>query len=269
MNIIQALILGIVQGATEFLPLSSSGHLVLVPWLLRWPSPGLPFDVLVHWGTLAAVLLYFRQDLGRLAWAWVKSIRERHSPHDPYQRLAWLILLGTLPAALLGFLLEDFFRVLFEAPRWAAIFLLCTGIILVLTEQLGRQTDPLDKLTWPGVILIGLAQALAIAPGISRSGATIGAGLLVGLTREAAARFSFLLSVPIILGAGLLQIIHLFKTGTQGQGVELLIGFIAAALSGYLCIHTLLQYVRHNSLRIFALYCWIVGFLSLSLSFRS
>ena len=263
MNIIQALILGIVQGATEFIPISSSGHLVLAPWLLNWPEPGLVFDTIVHWGTLVAVLSFFWRDIVALATVWVRSLVER-SLEQTEARLAWLIIVGTLPAALIGFLWEDFFESLFSSPGWVAALLLVTGGILALSERLGKRLRSLGDLGWLDSVLIGLAQGLSIAPGISRSGATIALGLLRGVKREAAARYSFLLSTPIIFGAGLLQLVELFQAEASGvHWPSLIVGFLAAAISGYVCIRFLLAYLQRGKLYVFATYCWLAGGVSL------
>jgi undecaprenyl-diphosphatase len=262
-DIFQALVLGIVQGATEFIPISSSGHLVLVPWLLNWPEPGLIFDTIVHWGTLAAILAVFWRDILALATAWVRSLVERNVG-QPEARLAWLIIVGTLPAALMGFFLEDFFESLFSSPGRVATLLLVTGAILALSEWLGKRQRSLGDLGWLDSVLIGLAQGLAIAPGISRSGATIAMGLVRGVKREAAARFSFLLATPIIFGAGLLQLTELFRAGAVGsQMLPLIVGFLAAAISGYVCIRFLLAYLQRGKLYVFAAYCWLAGSMSL------
>ncbi len=266
MNIVQAFVLGIVQGITEFIPISSSGHLVLVPWLLNWPEPGLAFDTIVHWGTLLAVLAVFWRDLVALARAWARSLVERNL--EPTEaRLAWLIIVGTLPAALMGFLWEDFFESLFRSPGWVAALLLVTGAILAFSERLGRRQLSMGDLSWLDSVLIGLAQGLAIAPGISRSGATIAVGLLRGVRREAAARYSFLLATPIIFGAGLLQLVELFQAGAGGaQLPPLVVGFLVAAVSGYLCIRFLLAYLQRGRLYVFAAYCWLAGSVSLIIS---
>lgn len=263
MNVVQALVLGIVQGATEFAPISSSAHLVLVPWLLAWPEPSLAFDTIVHWGTLVAVLAFFWRDFIALTRAWLRSLVEREL--NPLEaKLAWLIVLGTVPAALMGFFLEDFFAGLLGSPGWVAALLLVTGVILTISEWLGKRQRSLGDLSWLDSLLIGLAQGLAIAPGISRSGATIATGLLRGVKRDAAARFSFLLATPIIFGAGLLQLVELFQAGTLGvQLLLLIVGFLAAAMSGYLCIEFLLTYLRQGRLYAFAIYCWLMGMVSL------
>jgi undecaprenyl-diphosphatase len=265
MNIVQALVLGILQGATEFVPISSSAHLVLVPWLLDWPEPGLVFDTIVHWGTLVAILAFFWRDFVALARAWARSLVERNLDQTE-ARIAWLIIVGTLPAAFIGYLWQDFFESLFSSPGRVATLLLVTGVILALSERLGKRQRSLGELGWLDSILIGLAQALAIAPGISRSGATIAMGLLRGVKREAAARYSFLLATPIIFGAGLWQLIGLFRAGAVGaQLPPLIVGFLTAAISGYLCIKCLLAYLHRGRLYVFAIYCWLAGITFLTL----
>lgn len=287
MDLLQAIVLGIVQGATEFLPISSSGHLVLIPWLLNWSAPALVFDTMVHWGTLVAVVTYFREDLLALARAWLASLRDRTLKPDPQRRLAWLILIGGIPAGLAGLLFGSFFEDLFGRPGWTAALLLVTGLFLIASEGWsGRRTDKsigaavsptsvstgLVSVSWTisplptvtGALFIGLAQALAIAPGISRSGATIAAGLLVGLGRQDAARFSFLLATPIISGAGMLELLTLIESGTAStQAPALVVGFIAASVTGYLAIRFLLDYLQRHTLYIFAIYCWGLGILGL------
>ncbi len=264
MSVFRAIVLGLVQGATEFLPISSSAHLVLVPWLLGWPEPSLAFDAMVHWGTLAAVVAFFWRDLLALAKGWGRSLATRRL-NDPEARLAWLILVGTLPGLLAGLLWEDFFEGLFSSPAKVAGLLLVTGTLLAVSERMGlsrrRRTDELNLFD---SLLIGAAQACAIAPGISRSGATIAMGLWRGLEREAAARYSFLLATPIIFGAGVLQLIKVLASGgVSGQLVPLILGFLAAAISGYLGIGWLLAYLQRSKLYAFAIYCWIAGMVCL------
>jgi len=263
MDIIQAIILGLLQGATEFIPVSSSGHLVLVPWLLGWDSPGLVFDTVVHWGTLVAVLAYFWRDWLTLIGAWLRGL-VRWDWRDPLARLLWLLIVGSIPAAVLGFLLEDFFESLFGKPAWVAVFMLVTAALLALGEFLGNRTRKLADLGWPDALVIGLAQASAIAPGISRSGATIATGLFRGLERDVAARFSFLLATPIIFGAGLFKLMDLgAMADPAGQIPVLVAGFLAAAVAGYICIWVLLRYLQRGSLYPFAIYCAGAGVLSL------
>jgi undecaprenyl-diphosphatase len=263
MNGFQAIILGLVQGATEFLPVSSSGHLVLVPWLLGWPDPGLSFDAVLHLGTLVAVLAALRHDLLDLLHAALASVRHRDIGR-PEARLLWWLALATLPAASVGLLFEEQFETLFHSPNFVAVFLIVTGCWLALTERLGRKTRNTGDLGWWEALAIGVAQGCAIAPGISRSGSTIGAGLLVGLRREAATRFSFLLATPIILGAGAIQMNRLLEALDPGLGaLEVLLGFGAAVLSGYASIQLLLRIVRQRGLLPFSLYCWAAGVFAL------
>lgn len=263
---LQALILGLVQGATEFLPISSSGHLVLVPWFLGWEDPGLAFDTFLHLGTLVAVLAYFRRDLWSLALAWAGSLRKR-GLDDPQARVAWLIIWGTLPAVVMGFTLKDLFERLFAAPVWVSILLLVTGLLLFLGERVRRSEGRMKSLTWLDALIVGLAQGVAIAPGVSRSGATISAGLWRGLGREEAARFSFLLATPAILGANLLQLWGLARVSGAGEvAPTLLLGFLAAAVSGYLAIRFFLGFLKRRSLHPFSLYCWLLGTLTLLLA---
>ncbi len=269
MNILHAIILGIIQGLTEFIPVSSSAHLVLVPWAFGWPAPGLLFDTMLHWGTLTAVVAYFWRDWIAVIRGFFRSLAVRgpwnSRPHgrlaDVDSRLAWGIIIGTLPAVVLGVLFKDFFESLFGAPAAVAVFMLVTAGILTLSERLGRRTRSLTTLTMIDAVAVGFAQAVAIAPGISRSGATIAAGLARGLKREDAARYSFLLSTPIIFGAGLKQLFDVV-TGSATAGTPwgaVLAGTLAAALSGYLCIRFLLAYLRSGKLYVFAAYLVVVG----------
>jgi undecaprenyl-diphosphatase len=259
MEIVQAIVLGILQGATEFIPVSSSGHLVLVPWLLGWESPGLTFDTVVHWGTLVAVLAYFWRDWLMLISAWFRGLF-RWDWRDPDARLLWLIILGTIPAAIIGYAFEAFFESLFGKPIWAGVFLLVTAGLLTLAELLGKRTRQLDDLLWQDALAVGLAQAAAIAPGISRSGATMSVGIFRGLERPAAARFSFLLATPIIFGAGLFKLLDLAsEPNAMTQVPALVAGFLAAAIVGYLCIWLLLKYLQRGKLYPFAFYCAWVG----------
>jgi undecaprenyl-diphosphatase len=266
MDLIQAVILGIIQGATEFIPVSSSGHLVLVPWLLGWDSPGLVFDTVVHWGTLLAVLAFFWRDWLLLIAAWLRGLLH-WDWHDPDARLMWLILVGTIPAMVIGYLFEGFFESLFSEPVWVSVFLLVTAVLLASSEYLGSKTRDLRQLRWSDALIIGLGQAAAIAPGISRSGATISAALYRGVKRAPAARFSFLLGTPIILGAGLLQLLELISApDAAARAPVLLAGFVAAGLVGYLCIWFLLRYLQRGKLYPFAIYCLCVGIACLILA---
>jgi undecaprenyl-diphosphatase len=263
MNLFQALVLGIIQGATEFLPVSSSGHLVLVPWLLGWEEPGLTFDAVVHWGTALAVIAYFWREWLALIQAVFQAIRWR-SIADPKARLALLIVVGTVPAAVIGYALEDFFEHMFSRPSAAAAFLLVTAVFLSIAEWLGRRERDLEQVTWPDALLVGLGQALAIFPGISRSGATIAAGLARGLKREPAARFSFLLATPVILGAGAFKVLDVAQAGQlAGQIPALVVGLVGAGIVGFGCIYFLLRYLQQRPLYPFAVYCAVAGVICL------
>ncbi len=262
MSVGQALILGIVQGLTEFIPVSSSGHLVLLPAALGWQPPSLAFDVVLHLGTAAAMLAVFGSDLIVLGIAWLRSVL-RKSADQAHARVAWYILLATVPAGILYVLLDDWFESLFGNPLWVAVFLLFTGGWLWFTERLGRSTRQIETLRGWEALGIGLAQGLALAPGVSRSGATMGTGLLLGLRREAAARFAFLLAMPAILGAGLVKLVGLADAPVGLGLVPGAVGFVAAAVSGYLCIRFLLSYLRTRTLIPFAVYCWMIGLVSI------
>jgi undecaprenyl-diphosphatase len=268
MNLFQALILGLIQGITEFIPVSSSAHLVLVPWVLAWPAPGLAFDTMAHWGTLTAVLVYFWRDWRAIARGFVHSLGARGGVSsepggrlaDPDSRLAWWIIIATIPAAAAGYLFEGFFENLFHSPAAVGGFLLLTALVMSLSEWLSRGVRELAAARWPDAVIVGLAQAVAIAPGLSRSGTTIAAGMARGLTRESSARFSFLLSAPVILGAGLLKLLDLAQAGGLTSELPmLLVGFLAAAVAGYLCIRFLMAYLRRGELYVFSVYCAVLG----------
>lgn len=246
MSVLVAMVLGLAQGLTEFLPVSSSGHLVLLQHFLRVPEAGVAFDVFLHLATLLAVVVYFWADLWGLFRDW--------------RKLA-LIVVGSVPAAVLGFVLEDFFTRLFSSVLTVGVALLGTGFILWGAEALAaryRRRRQANQLTLADAWWIGVGQAVAIIPGLSRSGATISAGLARGLEREVAARFSFLLSVPVILGAALLQLRHL-PLGSLQTDLPFLAGFLAAFLSGLAAIWLLLGIVRRSRLTVFSWYVWAVG----------
>jgi undecaprenyl-diphosphatase len=255
MSLLEALILGLVQGLTEFLPVSSSAHLVILPDLLGWEMPSTSFDVVLHLGTMVAVVTYFWRDIIKIAVAFV----QKGEAALARRRLGILILIGTLPAAVIGGLFEKKFEEMFDEPAQVAIFLIVTGFLLVASEAVARRQRHLSDLKVKDSLLVGLAQAVAIAPGISRSGSTISTGLFLGLTREAAARFSFLLSIPIIAGAALFKLRHGLDGGNGESTATLAVGFLASAISGFAAVRFLLGFVRRHNLRIFALYCWVVG----------
>jgi len=277
-TILQAIILGLVQGATEFIPVSSSAHLIIVPWLFGWSDPALTsltFDVALHIGTLIAVLAFFASDWVRLIKAWFASVKERKIGADPDRRLAWFVVIGTIPGAIAGVFFESKIEGLFHQPGVPiqssamlvmAVIIALLGTLLLVADHLARHLVELKGLTFNKVLAIGFAQALAIFPGVSRSGSTITTGLALGLKREAAARFSFLLSAPIIAGAGLKSLYDIYsglKTGAIAQNELILfpIGLVVAAISGYLCIRFLLNYLQKHNTNIFAYYRWALAVL--------
>ena len=250
--VLQALVIGIVQGLTEFLPISSSAHLIAVPEFLGWKDPFLnsaSFDVMLHAGTLAALLVYFWSDLIRLLFAWIDSIRERAIGGDPDRRLAWLVLVTVIPGALLGVGFESFFDTFFRQHIiLVGIFLALGAGILWLAEQLALLQRGLGQVNVRDAVLIGIAQAFALFPGFSRSGMTIAAGLYTGLTREAAARFSFLMGTPIIAGAAIWKARELLQAGLPSADVLALgAGMLGAAVAGLAAIAFLLVYLRRRS----------------------
>lgn len=259
MTLLEAIFLGIIQGMTEFLPVSSSGHSVLLPALFNMPNPGLDLIAIAHQGTLLAVLVYFWRDLWAIVRGMVRGLRQRALLEDTDSRLGWYILLGTIPAAAAGLLLEDFFEEMFARPIFAAGFLLITAALLFIGERLRSGDIDLKRMDGLDALAVGLMQMLALFPGISRSGSTIAGGLWRGLDRETAARFSFLLGVPAIGGAGLLSIIEAVQEGAGGQLGLYVATFAAAAVSGYFCIHFLLSWLRSHSLIPFAVYCACFG----------
>jgi undecaprenyl-diphosphatase len=259
----EALLLGIVQGLTEFLPISSSAHLVLLPAWLHRPGPPLVFDTTVHLGTLTAVLVAFWPEVGALARAWWQGLRSRRPLTSPTSRLAWWLVLATLPGATFGFLFEEALEQLFSSPRMVGGILLLTALLLFLAERCSQRTRSLEETRWTDALWIGIGQAAAIAPGLSRSGTTIATGMLRGLQRDAAARFSFLLSIPIVAGTGVYQLLKVAAAPTPISWSPLVLGFIGAALAGFAAIRFLLAYLRRRPLYPFALYCLLLGLLAL------
>lgn len=273
MDIIQSIIIGIVQGLTEFLPVSSSAHLVFVPYLLGTES-SLAYDTLLHIGTLVAVVVYFWNDLLHMIKSFLSSLTDiprgrliSGIREDKFKKLAWFIIIGSIPAGLAGILLKDFFEGLFNNIPAVGFFLIITGILLYSSEMISRKISKksgVKEMNVKNSLIIGVAQACSIAPGISRSGATISTGLFLGLERELAARFSFLLSIPAILGAALVQIKDISSLMDMTTGAALA-GFIAAIITGYLAIKIVLKLITEKNLLIFAYYCWIVGPLAIIL----
>jgi undecaprenyl-diphosphatase len=258
-TVAQALVMGIVQGLTEFLPVSSSGHLILVPFLLDWHDPfidSLAFSVMLHVGTLLALFIYFWADWLRLIPAGLAALRDRSMGADPERRLAWLLLAATVPGALAGFLLNDFIETSVREVGLVALTLVIGGGILWLADRQGGRSKGVADVSFPIALGIGAAQALALVPGISRSGISISAARFAGLDREAAARFSFLMATPVTTGAAIFEFRKLV-TGEAGVDVSLaplLVGMVASFLAGMLAIGSLLRYVRTRSLNIFVAY---------------
>jgi undecaprenyl-diphosphatase len=252
----QALVMGIVQGLTEFLPVSSSGHLVIVPYLLGWTDPfitSLAFSVMLHLGTLVALLVYFRADWLAIIPAGIASIRDRSLGTDPNRKLAWLLVVATIPAVIAGPILNDRLEAAVRTAEDVAVAIVIGAAILWLADQVGRKVKGLEQISFRLAFVFGLAQSLALVPGISRAGITISAGLFAGLTREAAARFSFLMATPIIAGAGLFEARNLLSgdAGVPIQVGPLAVGMIAALLAGLAAIHLMLRYVRTRSYLVF------------------
>ena len=269
--VFQAILIGVLQGLTEFIPISSSAHLELAPWIAGWEESGLigslAFDVFLHLGTLTALLVYFRRDWVRLTRAFLASLGERRIGADPDRRLAWLLALATVPAAVIGFVGEDFVDEVLhggsDTVRLAiAGFLVIGAVGLLAADRWGRRERDLGHVGVATALVVGFSQALALLPGISRSGATITAGLAMGLTRESAARFSFLLATPITLGAGLYGSRDLLaEAHTGSEWLAIGSGFVAAAVAGMLAIGFLLAWLRSRSVAVFSAYR--IGFAAL------
>ncbi len=265
MGIIQAIFLGIVQGLTEFLPISSSAHLTLLEHYFDVPDAGLAFDVLLHVGTLVALIAYFWHDwLGMF-----KAILRPDRGNRFERRLFWCLVVATIPGAVAGFLLEKKAETIFRVPIRIAFLLGIMGIILYLADRMARHQRRLPGITFNDAILIGLSQALAIMPGVSRSGSTMTMGLILGFTRETAARFSFLMSTPIIFGAGFYHSLKLLKGGGAVAFFTLphILGFLAAVVSSYLTIRFLLQFLQRHTFVIFALYRIVLAAVVFGLEF--
>jgi len=264
LSIVQALVMGLAQGLTEFIPVSSSGHLILLPWLFGWNDPvrdafitSLEFSVILHMGTLLALLAYFWRDWLKLIPAGLATIRDRSFRGDPDRKMAWLLVVATIPAVLVGPLLNDMIEGAVREPARVALMLCIGAAILWLADRWGSKTREMDSVTFPGALGIGIAQVLALVPGISRSGISIAAGLFGGLTREAAARFSFLMATPVVAGAGLWEARKLLSHDPSAPNPEtklVVIGFIAAAVSGLLAIRFMLAFLRRQPVTVFVAY---------------
>jgi undecaprenyl-diphosphatase len=257
MTIFQAIIFGVVQGVTEFLPISSTAHLILLPWFFGWPDPGLSFDVALHLGTLVALVIYFWKD-------WIGLLRK--------PRMIMFIVVATIPGALAGILLEDMVESALRSPRIIALMLASMALVLVIAELKGRRKKDLDHISWRDAMIVGFAQAFALVPGVSRSGSTITAGLFAGMQRETAARFSFYLSAPIIAGAVGKKMLDIFEAGLPPDQVPpFVIGIASAGIVGYLSIAFLIRYLQTHNTFLFIYYriaLSIVVFLAFWFGFR-
>jgi len=260
----------VVQGLTEFLPVSSSGHLVIFPEIFGLPTPSLGFDVLVHIATLVAVVGYFSRDLANIVVAVVAPRRMKRQEAQFWRRVLLFLIIGSIPTGLAGVLLGDVFEDMFSQTLTVGIFLILTSMLLTGSDyalgRVSKQPVPFEKIRATDALIVGCFQALAIAPGLSRSGTTIAGGIFLGLDRAAAARFSFLLSVPAILGAFLLNLGDISEAFGNGQATANMMGALAAAVSGFLAVFFLMRYVKEHRLRIFAVYTFLVGVLVVVLS---
>ena len=265
MDILQGIIIGIVQGLTEFLPVSSSAHLIFAQEFLGVNQPGIAFDVLLHLGTLIAVISYFFKDIIEMIKAFFGSILDIFKgkfkegfKEDPYKKLAWMVIIGTIPVGIMGILFKSEIEAIFSSLTIPALFLLITGVLLYVSQRVNVGQKDIKDSSIKEAILVGIGQACALIPGLSRSGTTIATGLLIGLDKEFAAKFSFLLAIPAIMGATLVHLKDI-GAGFDANLISYVLGFLAALISGYLAISILLKLIKEKSLDIFAFYCWIVG----------
>jgi undecaprenyl-diphosphatase len=267
-SFLEAIVLGIVQGLTEFLPISSTGHLRIVPAFLGWEDPGAAFTAVTQLGTMAAVLLYFREDLTRIAIAWWRSVWDRPLRSELDARLGWYIVLGTIPIGIFGVLFKDQIETGARDLYLIGVALIVLGLVLLLAEKVGTRERSIEQIRTKDGFAIGFAQALALIPGVSRSGATITAGLFLGLDRTAAARFSFLLSVPAVVLSGLLELGTILSDddGDHTSLGALVVATVMAFLSGYAAIAWLLRYLTTHSMAIFVVYRVVLGTLVLTLT---
>ena len=268
MSWIEAVVLGLVQGLTEFLPISSSAHLRVVGEASGWGDPGAAFTAITQIGTEAAVLLYFRRDIGRIISAWVRSLGDRTMRSDPDARMGWLIIVGTLPIGILGLLFQDRIETTFRDLRIVAIALVAFSLVLYWADRVGRKKRELDQLTVGHGIAFGFAQAMALVPGVSRSGGTITMGLFLGYSRAAAARYSFLLAVPAVLASGFFQVYEALTGGVAGESVAWGPTIVATVLAfgvGLVVIAWLLRYLDRGSFTPFVVYRVVLGLLILAL----
>ena len=270
MTLFQAIFLGIIQGLTEFLPISSSAHLVLTPYLLGWQmaqDEAFVFNVLVQMGTLLAVIVYFWKDFWGIGKDMVVNLLQGKPFASSQSRLGWLIILATLPAGVIGLAIKDLVEAAFASPIATAIFLLVTAVFLVTAERVGKRSRSLDQLNWKDALWIGFFQAASIFPGVSRSGSTITGGMLRNVERPAAARLSFLISLPIMLAAGGLALVDLTQIASLSSYIPVIIcGFVTSTVVGYLSIRWLIRFLSNHTLVGFALYCIVLSLLVLAIS---
>jgi undecaprenyl-diphosphatase len=260
LTLFQSIVMGLVQGLGEFLPISSSAHLVLVPWLFNWHDPGLTFDVALHLGTMFAVIIYFWKDWWRLITAGLTNIGSSDG------RLFWYLVAASIPGGLIGFLLESQAATIFRTPMLIAVMLIIMGVILYWADQRSRKTTEIENISFANAMWIGLSQALAIIPGVSRSGITITTALMTGLTRESAARFSFLLSTPIILGAALVKMPDVVANPAM-INLNFVVGMLVSAITGLASIYVLLRYVQSKSFLPFVWYRFALGAIVIAVVF--
>ncbi len=268
MSLFEAILLGIIQGITEFVPVSSSGHLLLVPDFFNLTTPDLTLIAVSHIATILAVIAYFWRDLWRIVTAVIEGLRRREPMATTDARLGWFIAVGSVPAAVVGFTMKDYLDAIFSQPIYAAYFLMGTAVILVTGERLLAANKSTREMGWTDAIVIGLFQTLALFPGISRSGSTIVGGLLRGLDRYTAARYSFLLSVPITTGAGLFEARELlYVDWASAEMLPMIVTFIVSGVVGITCIHFLLEWLKRRSLYTFAIYCASFSLIYLTVAF--
>ncbi|MCH8498815.1 MAG: undecaprenyl-diphosphate phosphatase [Marinobacter sp.] len=257
MDWLQVIILSVVQGLTEFLPISSSAHLILVPVLTEWEDQGLAFDVALHLGSLMAVVAYFRKDLLAMTRSWFASLHSRTLTPDA--KLAWAVILGTIPVGLAGLAFKDVIETVLRSPVYIAIGLIAFGLLLGWADWRHRGTRSEHQMNWKDVAIIGCAQALALFPGTSRSGITMTAALMVGMSREGAARFSFLLSIPVIVLACGLETKTLIEAGSAVDWTAVLAGIVLSGITAYLCIHYFLAFIKRIGMMPFVAYRIVLG----------
>lgn len=254
MTLLQAVILGVVQGLGEFLPISSSAHLVIMPWLFNFPDPGLTFDVALHIGTLISLLVYFWKDWINLTKAFFRSLTKKPSAYDLQEKMIWFLIIGTIPAAVAGVFLEDYAETIFRTPVLVATMMAVMGLILLIADRAGKKEKNMEGITFWDSLVVGISQALALVPGTSRSGVTITAGLFRGMDRPTAARFSFLLSTPIVAGAAVLKLKDFLHSHIDAISIT---GIVVSAVVGYLSIKYMLYFLQRYSYRVYVWYRWI------------